>query len=208
MDGNATSKARRTDAPRIVVCGAGALGGNLVEHLARSAFPTRLVVIDHDRVEAANVGNQPYDLRQAGLSKVHALSARIYEACGREIEAIHAKIDARCARKLFRGADLVVDALDNAASRLIVRDACSTINVAALHAGLGPDGYAEVRGNDGYRVEPPPEGTGACCNATTRSQMLLGILLVSEAVRRTLAGEPILNRATALGVVWESARTL
>lgn len=55
MDSADLRRRDRPHLPRLVVCGAGALGGNLVEHLARSALPAALVVIDHDRVEAANV---------------------------------------------------------------------------------------------------------------------------------------------------------
>jgi hypothetical protein len=200
-----TCTAHRTDAPRVVVCGAGALGANLIVHLARSAFPAWLVAIDHDRVEAANVGNQPYDLRQAGMSKVHALAARVYEACGREIEGIHATLDKKSAPKLLRGADLVVDALDGSAGRLVVRDACSALGVTALHAGLGPEGYVEVRCNEGYRIAEPHGGAGPCREATTRSQVLLCVVLTAEAIRGAFAGEAIANRATALATLLDSA---
>lgn len=197
-----------SDAPRIVVCGAGAIGGNLVEHLARSAIPAAIVVIDRDRVEAQNVGNQPYDLRQSGLTKVEALADRIYEACGREIEAVHATISAANAQRLLRGAAVVVDALDNAPSRLIVRDACASLGIAALHAGLGPDGYVDVRTNEGYRIEVPCGGEKPCRSATTRSQVLLAATLTAEAVRRALEGAPVSNRAICLAALWERARTL
>jgi ThiF family len=201
----ATLTGRHTDAPRVVVCGVGALGGSLIEHLARSAFPAWLVAIDHDRVEAANVGNQPYDVRQAGMSKVHALAARVYEGCGCEIEGIHATLDAKSAPKLLRGADLVVDALDGAAGRLVVRDACSALGVTALHAGLGPNGYVDVRRNEGYRIAEPYGGTGPCREATTRSQVLLCVVLTAEAIRGALAGEAMANRATALAALLDSA---
>jgi hypothetical protein len=196
------------DAHRIVVCGAGAIGGNLVEHLARSALPAAIVVIDHDRVEAANVGNQPYDLRQSGVAKVYALAERVYEACGREIEAVHATISASNAQRLLCGARLVVDALDNAPSRLIVRDACAKLGISALHSGLAADGYVEVRTNEGYRIETPRGSEAPCRNATTRDQVLLAITLTAEAVRKVLCGAPIANRATSLTAIWESARAL
>jgi molybdopterin/thiamine biosynthesis adenylyltransferase len=194
--------------PRIVVCGAGALGGSLVEHLARSALRAAIVVIDRDRVEAENVDNQPYDLRQARLPKVHALAERIYEACGREIDAVHATLGAGNAQRLLRGAAVVVDALDNAQSRLAVRDACVALGITALHAGLGTDGYVEVRTNEGYRVETPQGGEAPCRNATTRSQVLLAVVLTAESVRRALEGAPVSNRAMYLAAIWESAETL
>jgi hypothetical protein len=195
------------DVPRIVVCGAGALGGNLIEHLARSAFRAQLVVIDHDRVESANVGNQPYDLRHAGLTKVNALAQRVYDACGREIEGIHATLSAKSAPRLLRDASLVVDALDNAASRLVVRDACANLSIAALHVGVGPGGYLEVRGNKDYRIEAPPGETTPCRDRTTRGQVLVAVALCAEAVRWAVCNELVANRTITLGEIWESSRS-
>jgi hypothetical protein len=193
---------------RIVVCGAGAIGGNLVEHLARAAVPAVISVIDRDRVEAANVHNQPYDLRQSGLTKVSALAERVYEACGREIEGVHATISAGNARRLLRAAKVVIDAMDNAESRLVVRDACASLGLAALHAGVGPDGYVDVRTNEGYRVEEPRNGAAPCHTVASRTQVLLAVALTAEAVRRHLEGEPLSNRATMLASLWDDSHTL
>jgi len=197
---------RCSDEFRLVVCGAGAVGGNLVEHLARCALPASLAVIDHDRVEVANIRNQPYDVRQAGTSKVHALASRVFEACECRIDAIHATLDAASAPKLLRGAALVVDALDNAPSRLAVRDACLALKIPALHAGLARDGYVEVRGNDGYRIEQAPDGAGPCGEATTRSQVLLVVLLTAEAIRCVLAGESDPTLSATLATLCQTSR--
>ena len=43
----------------ITICGAGTLGGNLVETLARMGF-SRLILIDKDKVEMRNLSTQPY----------------------------------------------------------------------------------------------------------------------------------------------------
>ena len=43
----------------VTVCGAGALGANIVESLARMGF-NRLRVIDRDRIEERNLSTQPY----------------------------------------------------------------------------------------------------------------------------------------------------
>lgn len=180
--------------PWVVVCGAGALGANLVEHLARSGLPCRLVVIDHDRVERANLGTQPYRVAQVGMAKAVALADVVEEGCERVIEARVETIDAGCAPRLLSGATLVVDCLDNAPSRLAVAAAARTLGIACLHAGLGADGFVDVRGNDGYRIEEPPGGAGPCHAAASRAQVLLAVILAADAVRAALAGQSIAPR--------------
>jgi hypothetical protein len=121
---------------------------------------------------------------------------------------VHASIGAGNAQRLLRGAKAVVDALDNAQSRLVVRDACAALRITALHAGLGPDGYVDVRNNEGYRIEAPSEGQMPCRSATTRSQVLLAVTLTAEAVRLVLEGGLMSNRAACLAAFLESAQTL
>jgi hypothetical protein len=189
----------------IIVCGAGSLGGNLVEHLVRSNVSARITVIDHDRVEAANVGNQPYDLRHCGKSKVFALAERAYEACGCHIDGVHAFLDQKSSLNLLAGASLVVDTLDNAAGRRVIGSTCSALGIPALHAGLGPDGYFEVRPNEGYRIAEPLEESRPCRDLTSRCQVLLAVAIAAEAIRRALAGESIAGRADTLNDIWERA---
>src|SRR3712207_6308846 len=69
----------------LVICGAGALGSNLADNLARQGFAS-LRVIDHDRVEEHNVGTQLYGESEVGVWKVEALRNRLFRAAGVEIE--------------------------------------------------------------------------------------------------------------------------
>ena len=64
---------------RIVLCGAGALGSHLAEHLLRQGV-RQLTVIDFDRVEQHNLGTQSYEEGDIGAFKVDALRARCYRA--------------------------------------------------------------------------------------------------------------------------------
>ena len=54
---------------QLVLCGAGAVGSNLADNLARQGF-TALTAIDHDRVEGHNVGTQLYGEAEVGVWKV------------------------------------------------------------------------------------------------------------------------------------------
>src|ERR671917_683535 len=108
---------------RVVLCGAGALGSHLADNLARQGF-ARLRVIDHDRVEAHNVGTQLYGESEVGVWKVEALRNRLFRGAGVEIDAVRKELTAQNAAGLLKGAGLVVDTFDNSAARLLVQDQC------------------------------------------------------------------------------------
>src|SRR5947209_2622287 len=70
----------------VTVCGAGALGANIMESLARSGFG-RLAVIDRDRVEERNLSTQPYHRSDVGAAKAKMLANSLYRAVGAAVEA-------------------------------------------------------------------------------------------------------------------------
>src|SRR5262245_45263783 len=70
----------------VTVCGAGALGSNLVENLARQGF-ARLRVIDRDRVEERNLSTQPYYRTDVGAFKAKLMANAVYRALGVSVEA-------------------------------------------------------------------------------------------------------------------------
>src|SRR6476469_2777536 len=101
---------------RIALCGAGALGSHLAEHLLRQGV-RQLTVIDFDRVEQHNLGTQSYEEGDIGSFKVGALRAHCYRATGVEIAVVSQPLTERNAAKLLRTADLVLDTFDTSASR-------------------------------------------------------------------------------------------
>lgn len=100
----------------ITVCGAGALGSNLADNLARQGFG-KLRVIDRDRVQEHNVNTQIYGEDDVGVWKTEALVNRLFCSTGIEIDPVRKELTDRNARKRLSGCDVVVDTLDNSASR-------------------------------------------------------------------------------------------
>jgi hypothetical protein len=175
---------------RLVVCGAGAVGSNLVDNLVRQGF-RRLTVIDFDRVEANNVGTQTYAESDTGAYKVAVLEAEVYRAVGVEIDAVRQRLTERNVAKLLRGADLVIDGFDNHDARALVTEHCESSGISCLHVGLSAD-YAEVVWNEGYRVpqDVDLEGADVCDYAMARNLIQFAVTLASEAiVRFVLEGE-------------------
>jgi hypothetical protein len=173
---------------RLVVCGAGAVGSNLVNNLVRQGFRS-FRVIDDDRVESHNVGTQTYGGSDVGAFKVEVLQADVFRTVGVEIEAERKRLTEKNVDKLLGGADVVIDGFDNTASRRLVTESCRTSGTACLHVGMSAD-YAEILWNEGYRV--PQEGAAGmdvCDYPLARNLTQFAVALASEAlVRYVLTG--------------------
>jgi len=169
---------------QLVVCGAGAVGSNLVDSLVRQGFQ-RLTVIDFDRIEAHNVGTQTYAESDVGAFKVEVLQAEVFRAVGIEIQVVRKRLTERNVAKFLRGADLVVDGFDNHKSRALVTEHCRANDIPCLHVGLSAD-YAEVLWNETYRVprDVEQEGADVCDYPLARNLIQFAVALASEAVIR------------------------
>ena len=164
---------------RVTVCGAGALGANIVESLARAGF-ARLRVIDRDRVEERNLSTQPYYLSDVGAWKARMLSHALYRALRVEVEAHCEELTATNAGKLLGESALVVDAFDNSTSRAAVRDYGLQAGLPCLHAGLASD-YSEVIWNEIYRV-PSAAQDDVCDYPLARNLVTLTVAIACEAI--------------------------
>jgi molybdopterin/thiamine biosynthesis adenylyltransferase len=168
----------------VTIAGAGALGSWLAESLARQGFGT-LHVIDHDRVEISNLGNQIYTQEDAGAFKVQALQNHLFRAAGVEIRASRARLEERNCRSLLRGAALIVDTLDNSEGRRLVADFCRQQDLPCLHMGMN-GGYGEVHWNEHYRVPEDVEDGDVCDVPLARNLVLLLTATAGEAIIRHL----------------------
>lgn len=170
---------------RIVICGAGALGANLAESLARASAGA-LRVIDRDRVEGHNLSTQPYFKSDVGSLKARILTHNLYRALGIKAEAIAEELTAANREKLLAGAELVVDTFDNSASRQLVSDYCQERSLPCLHAGMAA-GFAEVLWNEVYRVPSAAAGQDDCDYPLARNLVCLTVAVAAEVVLGWLA---------------------
>jgi hypothetical protein len=166
---------------RITVCGAGALGGNLVEMLARMGFAC-IKVIDKDRVEMRNLSTQPYSRAEVGFPKARALANTLYRAVQAKIEPVGVELTETNAASLLRESVLVVDAFDNRAGRAVVSRTVQILNMACLHIGFSADGvYGSGLWEPGYQV--PQEVPGDPCDyPLTRPLALVLVALAAQSI--------------------------
>ena len=171
---------------RVTVCGAGALGSNLTETLARQGFQN-LRVIDHDRVEEHNVGTQTYGLCDVGAFKVEVLRSHLFRLTEVEIDARRIEQSERSVRKCLRESDLVIDAFDNSASRELVQKHCREKGIECLHIGLSAD-YGEIIWNDNYLVPADVDGD-VCDYPLARNLVTLTVSVAAEILIRWISND-------------------
>jgi molybdopterin/thiamine biosynthesis adenylyltransferase len=163
----------------ITICGAGALGANITENLARCGFGT-LKVIDCDRIVEHNLSTQPYYRSDIGAYKAKILANSLYRAIATKIIPETKRLTDSNIQLLLKGSKLVIDAFDNSVSRQAVKDYCQTANLPCLHVGLASD-YAEVMWNAIYRV-PTPVNDDVCDYPLARNLVLLTVAVATEAI--------------------------
>ena len=136
---------------RAAVMGCGGLGGYVSLLLARLGIGA-LTVCDHDAFDESNLNRQAL-CREDRLGQPKALAARDELA----LVASHVEVDAHVVRlspenlpALLRGADIVVDCLDDFPIRREVEAAAHALGIPFVHGALaGLEGFAMFC--------PPPE---------------------------------------------------
>lgn len=161
----------------ITICGAGALGANLAESLARCGA-RKLRVIDRDRIEEHNLSTQPYEMDEVGAKKADSLARLLYRAVALEIESVAKELNVHNIKKLLAGTQVVVDCFDNSASRKLLADYCEEKGLPCLHVGLA-DAYAEVIWNETYRV-PSAKSDDICDYPLARNLVTLSVAVACE----------------------------
>ncbi|PSB29051.1 thiamine biosynthesis protein ThiF [filamentous cyanobacterium Phorm 46] len=178
----------------VTVCGAGALGANIVESLARSGF-CQLKVID--RIEERNLSTQPYYRSDIGAFKAKILANNLYRALGVSIDA-HSKelTPANADRRLVKSAT-VIDTFDNSVGRQAVKDYCASVSIPCVHVGLAAD-YSEIIWNPHYRV-PSAANDDVCDYPLARNLVMLTVAVACEVIVRFVATKEQQNLTCTIG---------
>lgn len=122
---------------RVTVVGCGGLGGLVIEALARIGVG-HLRVIDGDVFEESNLNRQLLCTEEVlGREKALVAAERVAAING-EIEAkpIVAYLDENNAAELLRGADCVVDCLDNLEARFWMAHACQHLGIPVVYGAI------------------------------------------------------------------------
>jgi molybdopterin/thiamine biosynthesis adenylyltransferase len=164
----------------LTVCGAGALGSNLIDNLTRQGF-TNIRVIDKDRVETHNLNTQVYSDADVGALKVDALKNKVFRNIGAEIEAVNKELTPANVKQFLKKSTLILDCFDNNKARQTIQDEVRARKIPCLHVGLYED-YGEVVWDDKYRV-PKDQAEGDVCDyPLARNIAMLACVVATEEI--------------------------
>ena len=126
------------------IAGLGGLGSSIAIALTRVGVGT-LILVDFDIVEPSNLNRQQYFIDQIGMPKAEALQAvlsRINPCVS--IRALNEKIDPGNVGRIFRDAEVVVEAFDRADQKAMLIHAVSeTFPEKYIVAASGVAGYGD-----------------------------------------------------------------
>ncbi|WP_156784682.1 HesA/MoeB/ThiF family protein [Thermosinus carboxydivorans] len=191
-------------ASTVAIVGAGGLGGLVVELLARAGVG-RLKIIDGDNFALHNLNRQILaTMDNIGQNKAVVAAARV-AAINPDVEAIAVPcmLDEKNAQSFLAGVQVVVDALDNIKTRLVLAAAAARLGLPLVHGAIagctgqvmtvfpGDPGLAHVyRGMTGAE-----RGVEALLGNPAPTPALAAALQAQEVIKiLTGLGQPIRNK--------------
>lgn len=122
---------------KVLVVGAGGLGGTVIELLARQGVGF-IRVVDGDSFARHNLNRQIL-ASETNLGAPKAVEARIRVGIINpdiQVDSIVDRLEARNVDQLLEGVDVAVDALDNVESRLILSQAAQRAGIPLVHGAI------------------------------------------------------------------------
>ena len=185
---------------KVVIAGGGGLGSPAAYYLTAAGIGT-LRLIDHDTVELSNLNRQilHWD-KDVGREKVASAAEKLQQLNGNvKIEAIAVTIDKTNVTELVKGFDVILDAMDNLPTRLLLNEVAVKLDIPFVHGAVyGLEGrvMAIVPRKSAclrciYRGAPP----GGKFPVLGTTPAVIGAIQATEAVKLiTGMGEPLTNR--------------
>jgi len=126
------------------IAGLGGLGSTVAIALARIGIG-KLLLLDFDVVEPSNLNRQQYFVNQVGIPKVEALRDHILKINPYvNVQIYHEKLDQNNVERIFKEADVVVEAFDRAEEKAILINVISEkMPEKYIVAASGVAGYGD-----------------------------------------------------------------
>ncbi len=201
------------------VVGAGGLGGTIIELLARMGVG-RLIIVDDDRFAEQNLNRQLVCTeRDIGKYKAAVAARRVRRVNSAvTVKVVTERLTEENAPRLLKGADVVLDGLDNLPSRLAVEKACRRLKVPFIHGSIaGFSGqfmtvYPEDPGLSaiyGAISAVPETGMEVKLGNPAVTPALVAALEVQEAIKIiTGCGQPVRNRLVVIDLLGGTVQSL
>ncbi len=195
---------RKLRAAKVLLVGVGGLGSPIATYLTGAGVGT-LGIIDDDTVSVSNLHRQVlYSEEEVGLPKAECAKRRLH-ALNHEVNIIAypKRLTKENAADIIGRYDLVVDGMDNFATRFIVSDVCEALGKPYVYGAIrGLEGQVSVlcHGKRTYRsLFPDEEATlsmphpGKAVLGTTPA--VVGSVEACQAMQLIAGfGEPLIDR--------------
>lgn len=122
---------------KVCVIGCGGLGGHIIEMLGRLGVGN-ITAVDGDVFEESNLNRQILATENTlGQSKAKVAKERMKTVNSEiNVEAIVEYVDESNVQKILAGHQVIIDALDNIPSRLVLQDACQELKLPLVHGAI------------------------------------------------------------------------
>ena len=122
---------------KVFVAGCGGIGGYAIEHLVRMGVG-HIICADSGQFEPTNLNRQILcDIQTLNHNKADiAVSRAALINPNAKVSGVTVHLDKDNLPDLISGCDLVIDALDNAATRRELSAACKSQNIPVIHAAI------------------------------------------------------------------------
>jgi molybdopterin/thiamine biosynthesis adenylyltransferase len=196
---------------KVVIIGAGGLGGTVLELLTRMGIG-KLIIADKDLIVDSNLNRQILSTEtNLGRNKAEVAVRRVKEINSSiEITGHSFFINSDNVKKIIEGAEVVIDALDNLPSRFVLQKACRDFKIPLVHGAIaGFNGqlttiFPEDKGLEliyGSNKDLPEHGSEAELGAPTVTPALIASLEAQEVVKILLKrGKLFRNRLLYLDI--------
>jgi molybdopterin/thiamine biosynthesis adenylyltransferase len=128
---------RKLRQAHVLIAGVGGLGSPVAIYLA-CAGVGKLTVVDWDVVELSNLNRQIlHGEADIGEKKVISAARKLEKLNSTvEVNSLAVKITAENFTGLLQGVDLVIDCMDNMATRFILNEGCVKADIPLIHGGI------------------------------------------------------------------------
>lgn len=196
---------------KVVIIGAGGLGGTVLELLARMGIG-KLIIADKDIIVDSNLNRQIlFTETNLGQRKTEVAIKRVEEINSFiEIVGHSVFINSDNVGKIIEGAEVVVDALDNLPSRFVLQKACRDLKIPLVHGAIaGFNGqlttiFPEDKGLEliyGSNKDLPEHGSEVELGAPTVTPAIIASLEAQEVIKILLKrGKLFRNRLLYLDI--------
>ncbi len=122
---------------KITVIGCGGIGGATLEMLARMGCE-KLRIVDKDVFEITNINRQLMSsMENIGRPKTQATAEKLLSINPHlEIESFNEELNDKNVIKILEGSQIIIDALDNLLTRIIVSRCAINLNIPFIHGAI------------------------------------------------------------------------